>query len=654
MNERIENAELRPYIYAYIIKKLEDCDLFVKTFGKGFAKRRLDLNFSKLYTNEKKRNVGGYYSAGDLSITICQKGKNGELLSIEDFENDSELRHTSLHEGVHAVLQVLKLDCKKRKIRSGTGILEFYENATELGRGLNEGLTNWICEKAGEKNFSYPILTNFVRQIEIAIGPKKTMQLARGNIKRNVSKLLGMDESKCKEFLGLADEIYTLDKKEKDVSFIVSTLSRKLNTDGTYSYFTESLKEDMDAVQQITMFANVESNPDYLDYALSNQKDYSDLETKLEYFKEIQKNLQKKIIDTRGEFESKLFTRYFKRDFLEMRKMPRIMDSDYLKYARLADLMQVYKDDANNSAAWFENEFKSLKERYFKELSERVTEEIETGKFSFARFMEYQDLFKTKDNTYSFDKQEFNIIVSKILFPEYSGELMYLIGKLEYEKQLSDLEKYSILDIGDGDTRRILFSKNGNEIYAINGIGSITMLAEDEIENPEELFDFTLRDGQVIQEVVNKFLKLKDRMLRQDPKAEIKIVNDVIIVTSNGKTAYVVIDGNDLVFVNKQREEVLGNKFSPERFNLSSHLPKVSDENPFAKFVLKIKRRLFLKKSDNVYYTEKYVPKRLIQDDKEDFEKRLSDMSNYSDTPRVDNSEKSFDEEPSKKDEFYK
>lgn len=653
MNEKIENEELRPYVYAYIIKKLESCDLFVKTFGKNFAKKRLDLNFSNLYTNEKKRNIAGYYSSDDLSITLCKTGKDGKMLSIEDLETDSDLRQTILHEGVHSVLRVIKLDCTKRKIKSGTGILEFYENNTELGRGLNEGLTNWICEKSGLTTQSYPILTNFVKQIELGIGPRKTMQLAKGDIKKNVSKNLGMDERRCREFLGLADEIYTLGRQKDDLNFIISTLSMELHEDGTYMLFNESLEEDMDAVRKLPMFANVESNSDYLAYAYWHQKDHRKLETKLAYFKEIRTNINTKIKNTRGEIESKIFTKYFKRDFIEMKSMPKILDSDYKKYLKLSNLMQEYEDDDSKSAAWFKSEMKNIKVRYFKEISERLTEEIKTGKFSMAKFMEYKNLFKSGDSEIDIGNQEFNMLFAETLFPERFSELIGLMMKLEYDDKLEDLDKYSILEIGEGDTRRILYLKDNKEMYAVNGAGSISMLAEDKIEDPNMLFDFTLVDGQFIQEVVTKFLVLKEKIFEHDPKAEIRIVNDVIMITSNEKTAYVVINGNELVGVNKQKEDSLKDKFSPERFSLNSYLPQVNDESALSKFFLKIKRRLLLKNSDSIYHSEKYVPKRLKQNDENDFEKRLRDMSNYSELPKT---EKNMEEKQSReeKDEFYR
>ena len=186
-------------------------------------------------------------------------------------------------------------------------------------------------------------------------------------------------------------------------------------------------------------------------------------------------------------------------------------------------------------------------------------------------------------------------------------------------------------------------------MYSANGIASIQFLAEDKIENPKELFDFTLVEGQNIQEVVNKFLLIKEKMLKQDPKAKFKIINDVIIIQSQGQTKYIVIDKNDLVFVNAREEEDLSLKIAE---NKNIDLLQTEGTNPFAKFILKMKRNLLLKKSDSVYHTESQVPKN-VESQENDFEKRIRDMSNYGDVPTPSKYETS-EEITQLKDEFYK
>ena len=144
---RIENPKVKRYIVNFAVQKLNNCDLFVKVYGKNFARSRLDINLGTVYTNEENDDVKGYYTYEDYSVTICKGEENGSILTPEDIEQTPVCQATSLHELIHAILRRTKLECQLYGIEAGTGIVENYKKGTELGRGLNEGLTNWICRK---------------------------------------------------------------------------------------------------------------------------------------------------------------------------------------------------------------------------------------------------------------------------------------------------------------------------------------------------------------------------------------------------------------------------------------------------------------------------------------------------------------------------
>lgn len=76
-----------------------------------------------------------------------------------------------------------------------TGIIKKIEaDTTEgkeewiVGRGLNEGLTDWIAEKCGLSNelSSYNDLTNIIKKIELALGTKRVLKLGKSE---NIEKI---------------------------------------------------------------------------------------------------------------------------------------------------------------------------------------------------------------------------------------------------------------------------------------------------------------------------------------------------------------------------------------------------------------------------------------------------------------------------------
>ena len=144
----IKNPEVREYVYQEIPRILNSNPFFIKVFGEGFAEKRIKSEIVTVYTDkEKEDSCEGFHNSSQRSITICSSGSDGALLTSNDIINNKNLQETVLHESIHAILEKTKRESIKHGIKSGTGILERYSNCNELGRGLNEGYTEWLCEK---------------------------------------------------------------------------------------------------------------------------------------------------------------------------------------------------------------------------------------------------------------------------------------------------------------------------------------------------------------------------------------------------------------------------------------------------------------------------------------------------------------------------
>ena len=203
---RVENPNLEKFIKNFVVNALENCNDFVKVYKKGFARRKIEDNVKHVFSNEYSKSNLGYHKSNESSITICSNKRDEPLLTPKDVCNDEDKLTTILHESIHAILTKDEQYCKKHDIVSGSGMFEICKTG-ESGRGLNEGLTNWICREAGHYTITYPELTNLVFELELAIGTEKVMKLGKGDLKKNVPQLLGMNKAECKAFIDETDEI---------------------------------------------------------------------------------------------------------------------------------------------------------------------------------------------------------------------------------------------------------------------------------------------------------------------------------------------------------------------------------------------------------------------------------------------------------------
>lgn len=185
---RIENPEVKKFLIEYVSSRLDSDCVFSETFGKGYARKRLTKWLKTVYTNEMSRAYNG--ECGEDSITIFAGEENGPALSVSDIENSEQLSCTAGHEGVHLALSRTIGECEKYKIANGTGIFEYYANRTEMGRGLNEGLTNWIWGRVGIRPKSYPVLTKSIDLLELAVRRKKCNGTRKRRYKRKYSKTI--------------------------------------------------------------------------------------------------------------------------------------------------------------------------------------------------------------------------------------------------------------------------------------------------------------------------------------------------------------------------------------------------------------------------------------------------------------------------------
>lgn len=155
--KKVESEELRDWIKEFASDELENCELFVSIYGKDFARERMqDLKNAYIEEkNESTETIAGC-QRGNSEITIIDSKKGDNQNSIADIKKDKDKKQTVIHESVHLVLR----HNEGEDARGCTGMVRVIicidqrtnkNKKIEIGRGLNEGLTEWITEQCGYK-----------------------------------------------------------------------------------------------------------------------------------------------------------------------------------------------------------------------------------------------------------------------------------------------------------------------------------------------------------------------------------------------------------------------------------------------------------------------------------------------------------------------
>lgn len=314
---RKENPKIKRYIVNFASQKLNNCKVFTKVYGRNFVRSRLDINLGTVYTNEENDDANGYYRFEDYSTTICEGKENGSLLTPEDIEQNLECQATSLHELIHAILRRTKLECQLYGIEAGTGVFERYKNGTELGRGLNEGLTNWICRKAGVNITGYKRLTSFVRILELATDEERIMRLGKGNVLKNMPRLLGASKETCINLLTKTDHIYALERQRNYLARVKIILNDYLNIDNLpKEKRNKAIKKYIDLQREQEYAEAIYENLEYKAYLKERDREDT-IEEEIEYINRKIVEYEPQIGENTSNVLKKLFRVYFKSEIEE-------------------------------------------------------------------------------------------------------------------------------------------------------------------------------------------------------------------------------------------------------------------------------------------------------------------------------------------------
>ena len=564
MENTLSLEELKQILFDYLKK-----NKFLKLlFSDSQIKDRLDANLKNFLMEDTREDALGGYNFKEKAITLYL-GKN--ITAKEILENENLLT-TILHEGIHSVL----------RNKFGTGLFYFRpkldENIQkiilpesefeELGRGLNEGVTNWIVRQSGVETISYNNLTEITELIASCIGTKRMKPFTSDNYKK-IFKALHMSRDYGMEFLRQLDEVYYIEENLRDINNLAK-------------YFQEIQK--LLQTEDRQEFAELEKKYGYLrNKRIYNQvineargeelnKIIRDIDTKTKESSIIERfsSILNEII---GELEQKYqISETARRNYLItslIEKIVRSLVKDRLDepetmsdYKQVSDIINRIRDLIDNNGItenlnYFEDFLKKIGNRsndVVRKILEEAKEDSRQGNIS-AQLLE--DNIERLKVLYSLDT-DLDAVGAGL------GNLIHLVTKNnEFPEEQKALIKYAIYTKSVKDLRilQTITTKSGKHII-LKGSQIIGVL-DDKRNNYEYMqakksfrvnqgesyldkADWTVSNGTDISRLARQFEEIKARELEMNPTAETYILEGIVAFrTQNGYSFYEVIEGNN-------------------------------------------------------------------------------------------------------------
>ena len=432
----------------------------------------------------------------------------------------------------------------------GTGLLSASydsskQNVTEIGRGLNEGWDEWMCEQAGFKARTYDELTDFVRLIESAIGTEKTMELGKGLFVR----LFGMPKHQIDYILALADDVYNLDetirlynKTDEILNEIeIDKLSKESELYLEYSELIENLKRD----------------PVFVHWTKNNQKELTD-KTVCEYLeKSYIPNLKEQKNASIAWFESTILTQYFMEDLDKLFESEEITEENFLKCKKINSFLNT---DEINLPDYIKNmepkiasvrvkeEFSKFEERYLKQLARQEAQKYKNGELGIINFLD--KLKKSTENNYFLQRIYINEF-AKNAEPK-NRELMSNVIDLAYRfydndeflTTLINSSAYNLSscnEIGECILSNVICGKD----HLIDRYNSEWIVDKNHLDNIN--FDFTQELDDEDKMVIKDFINLRDAIFEKNQDAIIRIASRIIAVQDGEDISFFLIDSGEIV-----------------------------------------------------------------------------------------------------------
>ena len=449
--DKVENSEVKEYIVRYVIEKLKTCKPFVKVYGKGFAKKSLSMNLDKVYTNERRSDSKGYYLVEKASITLCTQEENDGIMTPSDIEESPKLQGVVFHEMIHAILRRTKKECEDRGLRYGTGMLECYKGGGELGRGLNEGLTNWICKKAGVYVDGYRSLTNFMKILELSISEEKLMEIGKGGLYRDVPRLMKMPLEYCDTFLGITDEIY-----QGHVNIIeLEGISKILEEYQNYATLPKEeqlrVKRAYEKLEENLFYTNIlYGDPTYEEELISRNASDT-VEEKLRYMQKVKSEIEESMGENVSDVLKIMFNTYFKDEIESEMADGYVREETMRKWDKFKGLASecavIQKSTGKNTVVaigQIYNVYDQIEKKYFGDIMKEAQTLVDSGSLTARKMVELEARCNRDRNSVD---MKFVQEIAEMVNPDEKEQVAGLLSVLFANGKAQEMDKYSQLTV---------------------------------------------------------------------------------------------------------------------------------------------------------------------------------------------------------------
>lgn len=526
VRDNITSCELRNWVKLFTEQELDKCPLFKKVYGKNFTYNRL-LEFDNIYVQEETPEINGYQERNNVTLCIQEKDKEEDY--FKKIKNNNKIKQILLHEMIHFLLRRGENDTGmkntiKKKIKNGNKKDNFTEQECEIGRGLNEGLTEWITEKCGHSTAGsgYHNLINIIKELEIALGTKAIMKLGKG---KNIHKILKMKKQECYKFLEKSDRIYTLITAINKLNIVL----RELKKEGGI--------EDSDNVNIIMEFKN---SYEYANYLKANNLEYTD-ENFIMYCEQMKKLLDNEHDELLADIDNTILNKYFKRDIDNANKTGKFTGKT----------KSLYKLIKNNNSSY---DLKSKKNRD-KLMTIPVRNRIEIIKSIWLKY--YGENFQCNDILEGYDKiaefgkdevEEFTNFINAFLKEPKEKAILEFLTFCNEKEEYKNFNSATITQLVPTEQNKPIDSTN--VFYNIDGkdvsnhhLKKIREMTRQNGGSAEELFlEYTLKYEEDYRKIVHEFDDIFTFDLLRNPDVKVKILNRVIVVEKGEEKLYYIID----------------------------------------------------------------------------------------------------------------
>ena len=448
-----------------------------------------------------------------------------------------------------------KEECDRLGLAGGTGLLQFRrvlgtDIIMEIGRGLNEGYTEWMCEKLGHKPRAYKTLTNFIRLLEAARGTENVMLLG----KCDLVTALGIPAADINTFFSIADSVY----KTEDIIAKYNDISDSLNKD--YSYLSDDIIE-----KRKRMYAEygpdieeIRSDVAFLAWVKENNADISD------------ESVRKYLIDVKvpgfiesrdilvAKFESMVIEKYFLKDLDQI-----FLDDTHIDESNIHKIEQIVsflnsREMGTNSkhlckdmtACVTIEKFENLKIAYIKQIAREELTKYKNGDLPLRDCIKRIKPYIGNDNTLT------NIFIGELMrgYEPAINSSIYDIMELglyadindDIFEKIAEAEVYT-LSTSNGETGGVTTSAIYGDGVLIDRYHSERTI--DKNSDSKFSFDYTSDRDEDLQLVVRKFEALRAEILQKYPDAVIHIAQRMIVVDTKeeeSNLSFYYVSDNDI------------------------------------------------------------------------------------------------------------